>query len=74
MLKKYFFLLTGFALFLGCTFPGAEALAKSLPATKTEISLVDGIAVDKKGNVYIARRDHNIIIRIDLKGNLTTYV
>ena len=74
MLKKYFFLLTGFVLFLGFTFSGAEALSKSLPATKTEISLVDGIAVDKKGNVYIARRDNNIISRIDLKGNLTTYV
>jgi sugar lactone lactonase YvrE len=49
-------------------------LAKSLPATKTEISLVDGIAVDKKGNVYIAMRDNNIISRIDLKGNMTIYV
>jgi sugar lactone lactonase YvrE len=74
MLKKYFYLLTGFALLLGCAFPGVEALAKSLPATKTEISLVDGIAVDKKGNVYIARRDNNVISRIDLKGNMTTYV
>ncbi|MGK0179295.1 MAG: sugar lactone lactonase YvrE [Nitrospinales bacterium] len=74
MLKKYFYLLTGFALFLGCAFTGTEALAKSLPATKTEISLVDGIAVDKKGNVYIAMRDNNIISRIDLKGIMTTYV
>jgi sugar lactone lactonase YvrE len=74
MLKKYFYLLTGLALFLGCAFPGTEALAKSLPATKTEISLVDGIAVDKKGNVYIAMRDNNIISRIDLKGNMTIYV
>ncbi|HIJ50507.1 MAG TPA: hypothetical protein HPP54_05565 [Nitrospinae bacterium] len=74
MLKKYFYLLTGLALFLGYAFPGTEALAKSLPATKTEISLVDGIAVDKKGNVYIAMRDNNIISRIDLKGNMTIYV
>jgi sugar lactone lactonase YvrE len=74
MLKKYFYFLTGFAIFLGCAFPGTEALAKSLPATKTEISLVDGIAVDKKGNVYIAMRDNNIISRIDLKGFMTTYV
>lgn len=74
MLKKIFFLLTGIALFLGCAFPGAEALAKSISAIKTEISLVDGIAVDKKGNVYIAMRDNNIISRIDLKGNMTTYV
>jgi serine/threonine protein kinase, bacterial len=74
MLKKYFYLLAGLALFLGCTLPGTEVLAKSLSATKTEISLVDGIAVDKKGNVYIAMRDNNIISRIDLKGNMTTYV
>ena len=74
MLKKYLYLLTGLVLFLGCVFPRAEALAKSLSATKTEISLVDGIAVDKKGNVYIAMRDNNIISRIDLKGNMTTYV
>ncbi len=74
MFKKYLYLLTGLVLFLGCVFPGAEALAKSLSATKTEISLVDGIAVDKKGNVYIAMRDNNIISRIDLKGNMTTYV
>ena len=74
MFKKYLYLLTGLVLFLGCVFPRAEALAKSLSATKTEISLVDGIAVDKKGNVYIAMRDNNIISRIDLKGNMTTYV
>jgi serine/threonine protein kinase, bacterial len=74
MFKKYLYLLTGLVLFLGCVFPGAEALAKTLLATKTEISLVDGIAADKKGNVYIAMRDNNIISRIDLKGNMTTYV
>jgi len=47
MFKKYLYLLTGLALFLGCAIPGTEALAKSLSATKIEISLVDGIAVDK---------------------------
>jgi serine/threonine protein kinase, bacterial len=74
MFKKYFYLLTGLVLFLGCAFLGTEALAKSVSATKTEISLVDGIAVDKKGNTYIAMRDNNIISRIDLQGNMTTYV
>ena len=29
--------------------------------------------MDKRGNVYIAMRDNNIISRIDLKGNMTTY-
>ncbi len=47
--------------------------AKTIKATKTEISLVDGIAVDKKGNIFIAMRDHNIISRIDTQGNMTAF-
>nr|MBC8284777.1 hypothetical protein [Nitrospinota bacterium] len=75
MLKKYFDLLTalGLVLLLGSAFPESEVFAKSLTATKTEISLVDGVAVDKRGNVYISMRDNNIISRIDLKGNMTTF-
>jgi len=42
-------------------------------ATETEISLVDGIALDKKGNIYIAMREHNVINRIDTKGMMTRY-
>ena len=49
------------------------ALSKSVKATDTEISLVDGIAVDRKGNIYIAMRDHNIISRVDTKGNMTRF-
>ena len=44
-----------------------DAKTGSGKATETEISLVDGIALDKKGNVYIAMREHNIISRIDTK-------
>ena len=75
MFKKYFDLLTvlGLVVCLGNIFPASESSAKSVTATKTEISLVDGVAVDKKGNVYIARRDNNIISRIDQKGNMTPY-
>ena len=73
MLKKYFFL-TILTIFLGSVLLEYEVSAKTLSATKTEISLVDGIAVDKRGNVYIAMRDNNIVSRIDLKGNMTTYV
>ena len=47
--------------------------AKTIKATDTEISLVDGIAVDKKGNIYIAMRDHNIISRVDTLGNMTRF-
>ena len=42
-------------------------------ATETEISLVDGIAVDKKGNFYITLREHNVINRIDTKGIMTRF-
>ena len=73
MLKKYFFLYTILTIFLGSVFLEYKVSAKTLSATKTEISLVDGIAVDKRGNVYIAMRDNNIVSRIDLKGNMTTY-
>ncbi|PIP72904.1 MAG: hypothetical protein COW89_03905 [Nitrospinae bacterium CG22_combo_CG10-13_8_21_14_all_47_10] len=48
-------------------------LAKTVKATETEISLVDGIAVDKKGNIFIAMRDNNIISRVDTQGNMTTF-
>ena len=47
--------------------------AKTIKATDAEISLVDGIAVDKKGNIYIAMRDHNIISRVDTLGNMTRF-
>jgi hypothetical protein len=51
----------------------AHAKAAAEKATETEISLVDGIAVDKKGNIYIAMREHNVINRIDTKGMMTRY-
>ena len=73
MRKQFFLLLIFLSLFLENVFPVTKVLAKSVSATKTEISLVDGIALDKTGNVYIARRDNNIISRVDLKGNMTAY-
>ena len=75
MIKKYFGLFTflGLILFLGNILPVSKSFAKSITAIKTEISLVDGVAVDKKGNVYISRRDNNIVSRIDQKGNMTSY-
>ena len=75
MVKKYFGVFTffGLILFLGNILPVSKSFAKSITATKTEISLVDGVAVDKKGNVYISRRDNNIVSRIDQKGNMTSY-
>ena len=60
-------------LFLSLITVPVDAKTGSGKATETEISLVDGIAIDKKGNVYIAMREHNIISRIDTKGMMTRY-
>ena len=62
-----------FTLFLSLITVPVDAKTGSGKATETEISLVDGIAMDKKGDVYIAMREHNIISRIDTKGMMTRY-
>lgn len=62
-----------FALFLSLITVPVDAKTGSGKATETEISLVDGITMDKKGNVYITMREHNIISRIDTKGMMTRY-
>ena len=59
-----FFILTGLIL-------ASASLAKGVRATDTNISLVDGVAVDQKGNIYFSRRDHNTIHKIDPQGRLT---
>ena len=62
-----------FTLFLSLITVPVDAKTGSGKATETEISLVDGIALDQKGNVYITMREHNIISRIDTKGMMTRY-
>ncbi len=65
------------ALIVGIFFSGVlftEALAsKSGKATEVSISLVDGIAVDAEGNIYISRRDHNVISKIDKQGMISRF-
>ena len=75
MLRKNIKILIALNIFLGVvlTLFSIPALAKTVKATEVEISLVDGIAVDKKGHFYIARRDNNVVSRIDTKGNMTTF-
>ena len=46
----------------------------TIEATKVSISLVDGIAVSLNGDIYIARRAHNVISRIDQNGILVNVV
>jgi len=62
-----------FTLFLSLITVPVDAKTGSGKATETEISLVDGITLDKKGNMYITMREHNIISRIDTKGMMTRY-
>ena len=73
MLRKILtsFVTLNFVLLVGIAV--ISATAKMIKATETEISLVDGIAVDKKGNIFIAMRDHNIISRVDTRGNITRF-
>ncbi len=52
----------------------ALAVNKPIKATTVSISLVDGMAVSPDGDIYIARRAHNVISRIDQKGMLVNVV
>ena len=56
--------------------PGWGWAAKKGPlkATEVSISLVDGVTVAPNGDIYIARRAHNVISRIDQKGLLVNVV
>jgi len=65
---KYLTVLTALCLIA----PGLS-YAKGEPATETEISLVDGIATDNKGNFYISKRAHNTIDRVDKNGMLIRF-
>ncbi|CAI2719302.1 NHL domain-containing protein [Nitrospina watsonii] len=51
-----------------------DAKTGTTKATDVSISLVDGIAVAPSGDIYIARRAHNIISKIDQNGMLTNVV
>ena len=73
MLRKNLKFLTALAILLWVVFCTIPAMAKIVKATDTEISLVDGFIVDKKGNLYIARRDNNIISKVDTNGNMTRF-
>ena len=54
--------------------PGWAFATKAVKATDVSISLVDGMVVAPNGDIYIARRAHNVISRIDSKGKLVNVV
>ncbi|PIQ95495.1 MAG: hypothetical protein COV67_14595 [Nitrospinae bacterium CG11_big_fil_rev_8_21_14_0_20_56_8] len=66
-------LLCGFASFL---FPfeaqGQEDIGEGKLATGAVLTLVDGVAVDREGNIYISHRSKNRIRKIDRNGIITT--
>ena len=73
MLRKNLKFLITLNIFLWVALCAIPTFAKTVKATDTEISLVDGIAVDKKGNIFIAMRDHNIISKVDTNGKMTRF-
>jgi serine/threonine protein kinase, bacterial len=62
--------LTAFIFFVIPTVVNAKSLEQTDIATDVEISLIDGIAVDQSGNVYISTHDHHSILRIDKDGKI----
>ena len=62
-----------FALILSPITVLVDAKTGSGKATETEISLVDGILIDKKGNIYIAMREHNIFNKIKNKAMMCRF-
>ena len=52
----------------------AKSLKETDVATDVEISLIDGVTVDKNGNIYIATHDHHSILRVDKKGKIKRVV
>ena len=72
--KKFLSLLLLILLSLLLAPAGALATKGPVKATDVSISLVDGMAVGPNGDIYIARRAHNVISRINSKGILVNVV
>ncbi|MEE8269542.1 MAG: SMP-30/gluconolactonase/LRE family protein [Nitrospinaceae bacterium] len=79
---KILFLISIVLYFVGDFNPGKIFANKELnpfpeigdgkPATSVILTLVDGIAVDSEGNIFISHRSKNRIRKIDKKGIITT--
>ncbi|MCH8208804.1 MAG: SMP-30/gluconolactonase/LRE family protein [Nitrospinae bacterium] len=61
----------GIALAQSSKFPFKE-IGDGKPATQVILTLMDGIAVDPEGNIYISHRSKNRIRKIDQDGIITT--
>lgn len=61
----------------GAVFPGEETypyddIGDGQPATQVTLTLVDGVAVDDEGNIFISHRSKNRIRKIGKTGIITT--
>ena len=76
---RYCLLIRILFLFLLATSPSLEAdsfpykdVGDGKPATSVVLTLVDGIAVDREGNIYLSHRSKNRIRKVTPDGIITT--
>jgi len=62
--------LAAFIVFISFSIASAKPFKDGSVATEVEISLIDGIAVDQSGNVFISTHDHHSILKIDKNGKI----
>jgi uncharacterized protein (TIGR03437 family) len=54
------------------TIAGSASIGDGGPATAAQIGNIQGIAIDRLGQIYLSDTDHNLIRKIDDKGVITT--
>ena len=54
------------------TVAGSSGMGDGGPATAAQIGNIQGVAVDRQGNVYLSDTDHHRVRKVDVKGVITT--
>jgi uncharacterized protein (TIGR03437 family) len=54
------------------TVAGSASLGDGGPAVDAQIGVIQGVAADRAGNVYLSDTNHNCVRRIDAQGIITT--
>src|ERR1017187_86144 len=52
--------------------PGGAQIGDGAPATAAQMGAIQGIAVDRLGNLYLSDSDHHRVRKIDTEGVITT--
>jgi uncharacterized protein (TIGR03437 family) len=60
------------ALYQMATVAGSGQMGDGGPATAAQMGAIQGVAVDRLGNVYLSDSDHHRVRKIDAKGIITT--